>query len=118
MCAPHLCGCAANQPRNYLPELPAAGEIFPQAVCQHHGLVIGAYSAWFVRLLMLATAPVSWPISKVLDYVLGEDNSVSSFFDQAGRPSFVPGAARVPPGQHACACRHRQAGQHLADAII
>eukprot|EP00891_Asterochloris_glomerata_P001823 jgi/Astpho2/1823/e_gw1.00038.108.1_t len=51
------------------------GEIFPQAVCQHHGLVIGAYSAWFVRLLMLATAPVSWPISKVLDYLLGEDNS-------------------------------------------
>lgn len=57
--------------------IPAAGEIFPQAVCQHHGLVIGAYSAWFVRLLMLATAPVSWPISKVLDYLLGEDNSVS-----------------------------------------
>ena len=101
-----------------LPGCPTAGEIFPQAVCQHHGLVIGAYSAWFVRLLMLATAPVSWPISKVLDYLLGEDNSVSSFSDQAGRLSSLPGAARVPPGQHARACLHRQAGQHHADATI
>ena len=105
---------------NCLPGCPAAGEIFPQAVCQHHGLVIGAYSAWFVRLLMLATAPVSWPISKVLDYVLGEDNSVSSISDQAGRSLFLLSAARVPPSQHARARLRppRQVGQHLGDGFM
>ncbi|KAK9820620.1 hypothetical protein WJX72_012381 [[Myrmecia] bisecta] len=51
------------------------GEIIPQALCSRHGLIIGAYSAWFVQLLMYLTAPVSYPISKVLDYLLGEQHS-------------------------------------------
>lgn len=51
------------------------GEILPQSICSRYGLQVGAYSAWFVRLLMILTAPISWPIAKVLDWVLGPDHS-------------------------------------------
>jgi len=48
----------------------------PQAICSHYGLAIGAWTAWFVRFLMLATAGISWPISKLLDYLLGAEHTV------------------------------------------
>jgi len=51
------------------------GEIIPQAVCSKHGLLIGTYMAWPVRILMLLTFPISWPISKLLDFVLGGEHS-------------------------------------------
>eukprot|EP00798_Chlamydomonas_sp_ICE-L_P001234 gene1234-32578_t len=51
------------------------GEILPQAVCSRYGLMVGAYSAWFVRLLMFICFPVAWPISKLLDKVLGTEHS-------------------------------------------
>ncbi|WIA19107.1 hypothetical protein OEZ85_003755 [Tetradesmus obliquus] len=50
------------------------GEILPQAVCTRYGLAIGYYCSWFVRGLMLLTSPISWPISKLLDFVLGSDH--------------------------------------------
>ena len=52
------------------------GEVIPQAVCSRYGLMIGAYSAWFVRLLMTLVLPISWPIAKLLDFLLGADHSV------------------------------------------
>ena len=53
-----------------------AGEIIPQALCTRYGLAIGAYSAWFVWALMWVVGIVSWPISKVLDWVLGTEHGV------------------------------------------
>ena len=53
-----------------------AGEIIPQAFCSAHGLAVGAHAAWFVELLMLVTSPVSWPISKILDWALGSHKTV------------------------------------------
>ena len=38
--------------------------------------MVGAYSAWFVRLLMLLAMPISWPIAKLLDLLLGSEHSV------------------------------------------
>ena len=52
------------------------GEIIPQAVCNRYGLEIGSYMAWLVRLMMYVTSPVSWPISKLLDYLLGYKNTI------------------------------------------
>lgn len=52
------------------------GEIVPQALCSKFGLAIGANLAWFVRALMLLTSPISYPVSKVLDWVLGSDHVV------------------------------------------
>eukprot|EP00775_Hariotina_reticulata_P005516 gene5516-5751_t len=49
------------------------GEILPQAVCSRYGLEIGGYTAPMVRLLMLLSAPLSWPISKALDFLLGKE---------------------------------------------
>ncbi|GLI66609.1 hypothetical protein VaNZ11_010530 [Volvox africanus] len=51
------------------------GEIIPQAVCSRYGLKVGAYSAWFVRILMTICSPIAWPIGKLLDFMLGPDHS-------------------------------------------
>ena len=55
-----------------------AGEIIPQALCTRYGLAIGAYSAWFVRALIFAVGIISYPISKVLDYLLGSEHGVKT----------------------------------------
>lgn len=55
-----------------------AGEIIPQALCSRHGLAIGAYSAWFVQLLIWAVWIIAFPISKILDKVLGTEHGVST----------------------------------------
>eukprot|EP00041_Stephanoeca_diplocostata_P010911 m.174827 g.174827 ORF g.174827 m.174827 type:complete len:469 (-) comp18336_c0_seq2:94-1500(-) len=49
------------------------GEVLPQAICSRHGLAIGYYLSWFVRLLMLVLLPVGYPIAKLLDFFLGHE---------------------------------------------
>ncbi|KAH8939661.1 hypothetical protein BDL97_15G047500 [Sphagnum fallax] len=51
------------------------GEILPQAVCSRHGLAVGAAMAPVVRLLLVVFFPVSYPISKLLDAILGKDHA-------------------------------------------
>ncbi|CAA7393774.1 unnamed protein product [Spirodela intermedia] len=47
------------------------GEIIPQAVCSRYGLAIGAAVAPLVRVLVWICSPVAYPISKLLDCLLG-----------------------------------------------
>jgi len=50
------------------------GEVIPQALCNKYGLAIGATLNMLVWFLMLITFPISWPISKLLDWLLGKEN--------------------------------------------
>ncbi|GJN23761.1 hypothetical protein PR202_gb11439 [Eleusine coracana subsp. coracana] len=51
------------------------GEIVPQSICSHYGLAIGAAVAPLVRVLVWICFPVAYPISKLLDYVLGHGHT-------------------------------------------
>ncbi|XP_068698745.1 uncharacterized protein [Montipora foliosa] len=57
------------------------GEVVPQALCTRYGLAIGAVMAPFVKLLMVLLFVVAWPISKLLDCLLGHEHS--TFFRRA-----------------------------------
>lgn len=52
------------------------GEILPQAICTRYGLTVGATVAPLVRLLLWIFFPVAYPISKVLDWMLGKGHAI------------------------------------------
>nr|CAG4710183.1 unnamed protein product [Naegleria fowleri] len=47
------------------------GEVIPQAVISRYGLSIGGTLFWLVWLLIVIVFVIAWPISKVLDWMLG-----------------------------------------------
>ena len=49
------------------------GEVIPQAICiGPKQLAIAECLSPIVLCLMYCTAPISWPIAKLLDFILGE----------------------------------------------
>jgi metal transporter CNNM len=44
----------------------------PQAICSRYGLSMGAKAAPIVRVLLFLFFPVAYPISKLLDWLLGK----------------------------------------------
>ncbi|KAH7423584.1 hypothetical protein KP509_12G062200 [Ceratopteris richardii] len=51
------------------------GEIIPQAICSRYGLAIGANLVWLVQILMIICFPVSYPVGKLLDLLLGHNDA-------------------------------------------
>ncbi|KAI3980847.1 hypothetical protein MKX01_025412 [Papaver californicum] len=52
------------------------GEVIPQAICTRYGLAVGANLVWLVRILMIICTPIAYPIAKVLDCVLGQNDAL------------------------------------------
>ena len=55
-------------------------------MCSRHGLAVGAHAAWFVQALMYLCAVIAYPISLLLDWILGHEHAV--------RPRQLPGAVQ------------------------
>ena len=55
------------------------GEIIPQAVCSRYALFVGANTTWFIWFFLIITFPISYPLSAIIDKVLGDEvaNTVS-----------------------------------------
>ncbi|XP_014501493.2 DUF21 domain-containing protein At2g14520-like [Vigna radiata var. radiata] len=55
--------------------LAISAEIIPQALCSRYGLSVGAALSPFVRVLMLIFFPIAYPLSKLLDWLLGKGHT-------------------------------------------
>lgn len=49
------------------------GEIIPQALCSKYALFIGANSTSAIYLFMILLFPIAYPLSLILDFLLGEE---------------------------------------------
>lgn len=63
------------------------GEIIPQALCVRYGLAIGAAFVPPMLALMYLMYPVAYPIAKLLDYLLGDDEG--TVYKKAGLKTLV-----------------------------
>lgn len=49
------------------------GEILPQAFFSRHALTLGAKTVWLVKIFIFLMYPIAYPLSLVLDKLLGEE---------------------------------------------
>jgi len=49
-------------------------EIIPQAMFNRYSLTLSAYSVYIAYPAMVLFAPAAWPVSKLLDFVLGQED--------------------------------------------
>ncbi|KAG0608859.1 hypothetical protein M758_8G138400 [Ceratodon purpureus] len=63
------------------------GEVIPQAVCSRHGLAIGANFVGLVNVLMILCRPISYPVGKILNHLLG--HKASALFRRAQLKALV-----------------------------
>jgi len=49
------------------------GEIVPQSICKRFGLGVGYWARHLVWVLLFVALPISWPLGRLLDRLLGEE---------------------------------------------
>lgn len=49
------------------------GEILPQAACSRYALYVGSKVIWLVKIFIFMIWPLAYPISRLLDWVLGDE---------------------------------------------
>ncbi|XP_021362887.1 DUF21 domain-containing protein At1g47330-like [Mizuhopecten yessoensis] len=88
------------------------GEVIPQAICTRFGLAIGAALAPLVYFLMAIFYVIAWPMSKILDCVLGKDHT--TFYRRAQLKVLVnlhgPNGSAVQPEDSS----EEHQGEHLS----
>lgn len=47
-----------------------------QAICSRHGLAVGAQTIIATKAIMVLTFPLAYPVSKILDCILGDEIGV------------------------------------------
>ncbi|KAI3819314.1 hypothetical protein L1987_13141 [Smallanthus sonchifolius] len=52
------------------------GEIIPQAISARYGLAVGANFVGLVRVLMIICYPIAYPVGKVLDVLIGHNDTL------------------------------------------
>lgn len=62
----------------WFPHLILYCQVIPQAICTRYGLAVGANFVWLVRILMIISYPISYPIGKV--FVHYKVNSLYKIF--------------------------------------
>ena len=63
------------------------GDIIPQAICSRHGLAVGAKTIYITYFFMFITFPLSYPISKILDFLLGDE--IGQVYDRQKLMEFI-----------------------------
>ncbi|TIB59012.1 hypothetical protein E3P78_03717 [Wallemia ichthyophaga] len=63
------------------------GEIIPQSICARHGLAIGSFFSPLVLILCYLTSPITYPLSKLLDFILGSQHDTT--YKKAELKSFL-----------------------------
>ncbi|KAF6136275.1 hypothetical protein GIB67_042760 [Kingdonia uniflora] len=90
-----------------------AMEILPQALCTRYGMKVGATTAPFVRVLLFLFFPVAYPISKVLDWMLGKGHAV--LLRRAELKTFVNFHGNEMVGKKKLGSRQPTQGDRLRD---
>jgi metal transporter CNNM len=86
--------------------------VIPQAVCQRHGLAVGAAAAPLVRLLRVAAAPAALPLAAALDAALGPGG-------EEGEEGGAVAAPLLPrPQLRALVKLHARAGRRGAPGVL
>lgn len=74
-----FCSCTVTASQHLYPFNAAPIDVAVQYCChlllRRYGLAIGYYCSWLVRALMLLTSPISWPLGKLLDVLLGKEHT-------------------------------------------